>query len=284
MKNYLQLLYEIVQDGEMMPNRTGTDAISVFGKNLTFDLSKGFPLVTTKKIFFRGVIEELLWILRGETNIQSLVDKGVHIWDAWADADGNLGPIYGHQWRNFRGEDQILNLVDGLFKNPRSRRHIVSAWNPCDLPHEGFSPQRNVQLGKMALAPCHVMFQCYASRDADGAMVLSMQVVMRSVDSFLGMPFNIASYAAMLHILSYLCGARPGKLHMIYGDTHIYKNHLTQVHDQLARTPRDLPKLQFYPSSVFRGDVSDFIEKLRFEDFHLTEYDPYPALTGEISI
>jgi thymidylate synthase len=285
MKNYLQMLHEIVSEGERFPNRTGIDAISVFGKKLSFDLRKGFPLVTTKKVFFRGVIEELLWILRGETNIKSLNEKGVHIWDEWADRDGDLGPVYGKQWRNFSGVDQIEALVESLLTNPRSRRHVVSGWNPEFIPGDVLTPQENVSYGLMALAPCHMVFQCYIGKDEDGGRLLDMQVYMRSVDSFLGIPFNIAIYAALTHILAFVCRAKPGNLHMVLGDTHIYENHLPQIAEQLSRVPRKLPTLKFYPEAMFRSnDVGGFIENLSFEDFVLTEYDPYPALPGEVAV
>jgi len=284
MQNYLDLLSDILREGKMYGNRTRTRAVSVFGKRLSFNLQRGFPLVTTKKIFFRGVVEELLWILRGETNIKSLNEKGVHIWDEWADENGGLGPVYGHQWRNFGKIDQIVGLINGILNNPRSRRHVVSGWNPLYLPNEGISPQANVAVGNMALAPCHLLFQCYVRETIEGSCFLDIQVTMRSVDSFLGMPFNIASYAALTHILAFMCDARPGQLTMVFGDTHIYENHIPQVLTQIDRVPRALPSLKFEPACKFDGRISYFIESLSFQDFQLTGYDPYPAIAGDISV
>lgn len=272
MYEYLEILNDVLNNGDSSDNRTGIPTRSLFGTTLSVDLSEGFPLVTTKKVFFRGVIEELLWFLRGETNIKPLVDKDIHIWDAWADEAGNLGPVYGKQWRDFNGVDQIYELIKGLKENPNSRRHIVSAWNPAYLPNESISPKENAAMGRMALAPCHTMFQCKVTEDG----FLNMLVNMRSVDCFLGMPFNIASYAALGHILSCLCDLTPGLLMMVFGDTHIYENHLTQVQEQLTRVPYRLPKLEILPF--------ENLEDLTFEHFVLHNYKSHPALKGEIAV
>ena len=278
MRNYLELLDGILHHGDMNPNRTKTDAISVFGTRLAFDLREAYPLMTTKKVFFRGVIEELLWILRGETNIKSLVDKGVHIWDKWADKDGNLGPVYGAQWRDFNGVDQLEVLVRGMRNNPRSRRHIVSGWNPEFLPDESMSPQENVADGKMALAPCHLLLQTYITTDRADERFLHMQVYQRSCDAVLGAPFNIASYAALAHILAHVVGVEPGVLVMVFGDTHIYENHLDGIKEQLTHEPRPLPTLRFEPKEPFDGDICEFVKHLTFDDFILDGYDPYPSI------
>lgn len=272
MRTYLNLLHGIYCFGEKSDNRTGIKTRALFGTFLEYDLKEGFPLVTTKKMFLRGIIEELLWFLRGETNIKPLVDKGVHIWDEWADEDGNLGPVYGKMWRDFNGVDQIDTLIKGLKENPNSRRHIVSAWNPPHLPIESIHPKENAAMGRMALAPCHVMFQCKVHPDKR----LSMIVTMRSVDSFLGMPFNIASYAALVHILCALCDLKPGVLRMSFADTHIYENHIPQVRTQTRREPYSLPSLTIKPFT--------HLDELTFEHFELSGYESHPALKGDIAV
>lgn len=234
---YQRMLRAIQKDGVIRPNRTGTDTLGIFGYQLRHDLSKGFPLLTTKKVFFKGVVEELLWMLRGETNVRSLQAAGVHIWDEWADADGELGPIYGAQWRHFGaqwrgssapgddGPDQIKDVIDSIIKNPDSRRHIVSAWHPGVVPFQ-------------KLPPCHVMFQ-FDVRDGR----LSCHMYQRSADAFLGVPFNIASYALLTHLIAYRTELLPGDLIISYGDLHIYRNHFDAVEEQLSRRPRKLPGL-----------------------------------------
>jgi thymidylate synthase len=244
---------------------------------MRFDLSKGFPLMTTKKLHLKSVIYELLWFLKGDTNTKYLTKHGVKIWDAWADEDGDLGPVYGRQWRSWYlpiGEniDQISVLIEGLKKNPHSRRHIVSAWNPADLPDEKISPQANSAKGKMALAPCHCLFQFYV---ADGK--LSCQLYQRSCDTFLGVPFNIASYALLTIMIAHVCHLEPGDFIWTGGDVHLYVNHFEQVEEQLKRHPRKLPilKINREVKSIF-----DF----KYEDFELTGYNPHPSIKAKISV
>ena len=267
MKQYHDLLKEVLYHGTESEDRTGTGTVSLFSpKEMHFDLRHGFPLVTTKKVFWKGVVEELLWFLRGETNIKSLVDKGVHIWDEWADKDGNLGPVYGAQWRDWGGFDkktfgidQIANLIQGIKDDPFSRRHIISAWNVADLD-------------RMALAPCHCFFQVYVR---DGR--LSLKLYQRSADLFLGVPFNIASYALLTHLLAHQTGLKPGKFIHSFGDAHIYLNHMDQVQQQLRRHPMDLPKLHIYTQH-------DDISKYEFGDFILEGYDPWPAIKAPVAV
>ncbi|MGD9977988.1 MAG: thymidylate synthase [Bacteroidales bacterium] len=264
MVQYLELLDHILKNGVEKSDRTGTGTISVFGYQMRFDLEKGFPLLTTKKLHLKSIIYELLWFLNGETNIKSLNANGVTIWDEWADANGNLGPIYGYQWRSWpaaNGEhiDQIAQAVNSLTENPDSRRHLVCAWNVGDIDN-------------MALPPCHVLFQFYV---ANGK--LSCQLYQRSADVFLGVPFNIASYALLTMMMAQVCGLKPGEFIHTLGDTHIYRNHIEQVKLQLAREPRALPTMTVNP------DVKS-IFKFRFEDFTLEGYNPHPHIKGAIAV
>ena len=264
MKQYLDLLNHIMRDGTDKSDRTGTGTRSVFGHQMRFDLADGFPLVTTKKVHLKSIIYELLWFLRGDTNARYLQEHGVRIWNEWADPDGNLGHIYGYQWRSwpdYNGGfiDQISQAVDVIKHNPDSRRIIVSAWNVADIPN-------------MNLPPCHAFFQFYV---ADGR--LSLQLYQRSADCFLGVPFNIASYALLLQMMAQVCGLQPGEFIHTTGDTHIYRNHFDQVRLQLTREPRPLPKM------IINPDVKD-IFSFDYDDFRLEGYDPYPAIKGEVSV
>jgi len=264
MRQYHELLERILREGVRKNDRTGTGTLSVFGHQMRFDLSEGFPLVTTKKLHLRSIIHELLWFLAGDTNIAYLKENGVSIWDEWADADGNLGPVYGHQWRSWpdgRGGviDQIAQVVSDIRSNPDSRRLIVSAWNPADVP-------------SMALPPCHLLFQFYV---AEGR--LSCQLYQRSADSFLGVPFNIASYALLTHMVAQVTGLLPGDFVHTLGDAHLYSNHIEQAHLQLSRSPRPLPKL------VLNPDVKDLFA-FRFEDIAIEDYDPHPAIKAPVAV
>ena len=268
MKQYLDLLQYILDHGHQKGDRTGTGTISVFGYQMRFDLSEGFPLVTTKKVHLKSIIHELLWLLSGDTNIKYLHDNKVSIWDEWADPNGDLGPVYGAQWRNWNNEgiDQIAEVVKSIKENPNSRRHIVTAWNPSVLPDEhekNFAA--NVAAGKAALPPCHAFFQFYV---ADGK--LSCQLYQRSADVFLGVPFNIASYALLTMMMAQVCGLQPGDFVHTFGDVHIYNNLIEQVKTQLQRTPRPLPTMKINP------EVKD-IFGFKFDDFTLENYDPWPA-------
>ena len=261
MKQYLELLQDILDNGVDKGDRTGTGTRSVFGRQMRFDLSKGFPLLTTKKVYLKGIIYELLWFLKGDTNVHYLQEHNVHIWDEWADENGNLGPVYGSQWRNWNGEgvDQIKNLIETLKKNPNDRRMIVTAWNPSQVPN-------------MALPPCHMMFQFYVANNK-----LSCMLYQRSCDMFLGVPFNIASYALLTMMIAHVCGFELGEFIHTLGDTHIYNNHFEQVKEQLSRTPRDLPQM------LIKRKV-DSIDDFQFEDFELINYDPWPAIKGQVSV
>ena len=264
MKPYLDLMRHVLDHGAAKADRTGTGTRSVFGYQMRFDLAAGFPLLTTKKLHVKSIIHELLWFLRGETNIRYLKENGVRIWDEWADANGDLGPVYGHQWRHWKtpdgGEiDQIARLVEQLTKNPDSRRHIVTAWNPADID-------------RMALPPCHALFQFYV---AGGR--LSCQLYQRSADIFLGVPFNIASYALLTMMLAQVCGYTPGDFVHTLGDAHLYDNHLEQARLQLARAPRPLPTMRINP------DVKDLFA-FRFEDFSLEGYDPHPHIPAPVAV
>ena len=290
MQQYLDLCRHVLEHGEKREDRTGTGTISTFGYQMRFDLTKGFPLLTTKKVFYRGIFEELLWFLSGNTNIKPLVDKKVGIWNEWpydkyskspdfkgetleefiekirddqefADKYGGLGPVYGKQWRDFNGVDQISQLIDGIKNNPFSRRHLVVAYNPSEVKD-------------MALPPCHSLFQFYVS--ADGKK-LSCQLYQRSGDVFLGVPFNIASYSLLLAMVAQVCDLEPYEFVHTFGDVHIYLNHLDQINEQLSRTPRPLPKL------VLNKDVKNIFD-FKYEDIKIEDYDPYPAIKGAVSV
>ena len=277
MKQYLQLLEHILSTGANKGDRTGSGTKSVFGYQMRFNLADGFPLLTTKKIHLKSIIHELLWFLQGDTNLAYLHQHGVKIWDEWADENGDLGAIYGAQWRSWTAADgqvidQISQVIQQLKKTPNSRRMIVSAWNVADLPDESISPQENVKQGKMALAACHALFQFYV---ADGK--LSCQLYQRSCDTFLGVPFNIASYALLTQMIAQQCDLQLGDFVWTGGDVHLYLNHLEQAEQQLLREPKALPRLQILrkPDSIF-----DY----RYEDFGLVGYEPHPHIKAAISI
>ncbi|SHO66292.1 thymidylate synthase [Pseudoxanthobacter soli DSM 19599] len=264
MRQYHDLMRRILSEGALKSDRTGTGTLSVFGHQMRFDLSEGFPLVTTKRIHLRSVIHELLWFLKGDTNIAYLKENGVSIWDEWADENGDLGPVYGYQWRSWQTPDggvidQIADVVSEIRRNPDSRRLIVTAWNPADVP-------------KMALPPCHLMFQFYV---ADGR--LSCQLYQRSADTFLGVPFNIASYALLTHLVAKVTGLAPGDFVHTLGDAHLYVNHIDQTREQLSRAPRPLPRLEIAPH------VSD-LASIRFEDIEVVGYDPHPHIKAEVAV
>jgi len=268
MRQYLDLMRHVLEHGTEKSDRTGTGTRSVFGHQMRFDLATGFPLLTTKKLHLRSIIHELLWFLQGDTNTRYLKENGVSIWDDWADEEGNLGPVYGHQWRHWPnpsaanplGEiDQITQLIDGLKKNPDSRRHIVSAWNPADIP-------------QMKLPPCHALFQFYVADNK-----LSCQLYQRSADIFLGVPFNIASYALLTLMVAQVCQLQPGEFVWTGGDCHLYSNHLEQTRLQLTREPRPLPRMRLNPA------VQD-IFAFRFEDFTLEAYDPHPHIAAPVAV
>ena len=264
MKQYLDLLNRILTEGHKKTDRTGTGTISVFGNQMRFNLEDGFPLLTTKKLHLKSIIYELLWFLRGDTNVHWLQEHGVRIWNEWADENGDLGPVYGHQWRSwpdYNGGtiDQIQNVIDLIKHHPDSRRMVVSAWNPAEIE-------------QMALPPCHCLFQFYV---ADGR--LSLQLYQRSADSFLGVPFNIASYALLLMMMAQVTGLKPGDFVHTTGDTHLYLNHLEQAHLQLTRTPRKLPTMKINP------DVKNLFD-FKYEDFELVGYDPYDHIKATVSV
>jgi thymidylate synthase len=276
---YLDLLRDVVENGIDKPDRTGVGTRSVFGRQVRFDLADGFPLLTTKRVHLKSVIHELLWFLSGSTDNNALRAQGVTIWDEWALPSGDLGPIYGAQWRSWpcpdgRTIDQLSELLEAIRSRPDSRRLVVSAWNPADLPDEGRSPQDNVVAGRMALAPCHCLFQLYVA-----AGRLSCQLYQRSADLFLGVPFNIASYSLLIHLIAQQCDLRPGELVHSFGDLHLYRNHLNDdiVFAQLAREPRPLPRLHLVrrPASLF-----DY----RYEDIEVLDYDPHPAIRAPIAV
>ena len=274
MKQYLDLLQHIKEKGVKKEDRTGTGTISVFGYQMRFNLQEGFPLVTTKKLHLRSIIYELIWFINGETNIKYLKENGVTIWDEWADSNGNLGPIYGHQWRNWNsdGIDQLQDVIYSLKNNPSSRRMIVTAWNPNIIPDSSKSFSHNVKNGKAALPPCHAFFQFYVSDNK-----LSCQMYQRSADVFLGVPFNIASYALLTHMIAQVCEYDVGDFIHSFGDTHIYLNHLEQVDLQLTREPMKLPKLKLNP-------LIKKIEDFKYEDIEILDYNSHPSIKGKISV
>jgi thymidylate synthase len=264
MREYLELMRHVLDNGRRKNDRTGTGTLSVFGPQLRFDLTRGFPLLTTKRVHLKSIVHELLWFLRGETNVGYLKQQGVTIWDEWADERGELGPIYGYQWRSWpaadgRHIDQISQVLAELRSNPDSRRMVVSAWNVADLP-------------RMALMPCHALFQFYV---ADGR--LSCQLYQRSADLFLGVPFNIASYALLTLMIAQVCELQPGEFIHTFGDTHLYSNHLEQAREQLSREPRALPRMRLNPA------VKDLFA-FRYEDFELVGYDPHPAIKAPVAV
>jgi thymidylate synthase len=274
MKQYLDLVQHVMENGCQKGDRTGTGTKSVFGYQMRFDLNEGFPMVTTKKLHLKSIIYELLWFLKGDTNIKYLQENGVKIWDAWADANGDLGPVYGHQWRNWNSEeiDQITELITELKTNPNSRRMLVSAWNPSVLPDTKKSFDENVANNKAALPPCHAFFQFYVS---DGK--LSCQLYQRSADIFLGVPFNIASYALLTMMIAQVCELETGEFIHTFGDAHIYNNHFEQLELQLSREPKPLPKMILNPAIK---NIFDF----DFEDFTLEGYEPHALIKGSVAV
>ena len=274
MKQYLDLVKHVLENGNQKGDRTGTGTKSVFGYQMRFDLNEGFPMVTTKKLHLKSIIYELLWFLKGDTNIEYLQENGVKIWDAWADENGNLGPVYGHQWRNWNSEeiDQISDLIKELKSNPNSRRMLVSAWNPSVLPDNSKSFSENVDNNKAALPPCHAFFQFYVS---DGK--LSCQLYQRSADIFLGVPFNIASYALFTMMIAQVCDLGVGEFIHTFGDAHIYNNHFEQLELQVSREPKSLPKM------ILNPHIKDIFE-FTFEDFTLEGYDPHPLIKGSVAV
>jgi len=264
MEQYLELMRRVLDDGARKNDRTGTGTLSVFGHQLRFDLEDGFPLVTTKKVHLHSVVGELLWFIRGDSNVRWLQEHGITIWDEWADENGDLGPVYGHQWRSWsapdgRTIDQLQAVIDGIRDDPDSRRHVVSAWNVADLP-------------RMALAPCHALFQFYVAGDR-----LSCQLYQRSADVFLGVPFNIASYALLTHMVAQVTGLRPGDFVHTLGDAHLYLNHVDQAREQLGREPRALPALELDPACRS-------IDAFTFDSITVVGYDPHPAIRAPIAV
>ncbi len=274
MKQYHDLVKYVLENGNEKGDRTGTGTKSVFGYQMRFDLSEGFPMVTTKKLHLKSIIYELLWFLKGDTNINYLTENGVRIWNEWADENGNLGPVYGHQWRNWASEeiDQIKEVIQTLKNNPNSRRMLVSAWNPSVLPDTSKSFSENVANGKAALPPCHAFFQFYVADDK-----LSCQLYQRSADIFLGVPFNIASYALFTMMIAQVCGYLPGEFIHTFGDAHIYNNHLEQLELQMSRDIRPLPKM------IINPDVRNIFD-FKFEDFTLIDYNPHPHIKGVVAV
>lgn len=271
---YVNILNELLALENTSKDRTGVGTYRVFFRTLSHDLSQGFPLITLKKVFFRGVFEELMWMLKGETNSKILEEKGINIWKEWADASGDLGPIYGKIWRNWPGSvwrDQIRDLIDGLRDKPHSRRHVVSVWNIPDLPNELMSPQENISQGRMALAPCHYAFQMFVENGK-----LSCLMHMRSSDVFLGLPFNIAQYALLTHIIASQVDLVPGMLHITLGDTHLYANHVAQAQELVSREPYSLPKLSLTSRKNF--------EYYEFQDVLLANYKSHPAIVAPVAV
>ena len=269
MRAYLDLLRDVLHHGVSKDDRTGTGTISAFGRQMRFDLREGFPLVTTKKLHLKSIVHELLWFLQGDTNIAYLKEHGVSIWDEWANEEGDLGPVYGRQWRSWRAPDgrtidQIAWVLDEIRRNPDSRRLVVSAWNPADL-------------AQMALAPCHCLFQFYVVTDEDGVARLSCQLYQRSADLFLGVPFNIASYALLTHMVAHVTGLGVGDFVHSFGDVHLYSNHLDQVRLQLEREPRPLPRLKLDAGAKSLFDI-------RYENISIEGYDPWPAIRAPVAV
>ena len=274
MIQYHELIKHVLENGTVKKDRTGTGTKSVFGYQMRFDLSEGFPMVTTKKLHLKSIVYELLWFLKGDTNIKYLQENGVRIWNEWADENGDLGPVYGYQWRNWNGDeiDQISEIIETLKNNPDSRRMLVSAWNPSVLPDTGKSFSDNVANGKAALPPCHAFFQFYV---ADGK--LSCQLYQRSADIFLGVPFNIASYALFTMMMAQACGLEAGDFVHTFGDAHIYNNHQEQIELQLSREPKPLPKM------ILNPDIKNIFD-FTFDDFTLVDYEHHPHIKGTVAI
>lgn len=283
MKQYLDLVQHVLENGNQKGDRTGTGTKSVFGYQMRFDLAEGFPMVTTKKLHLKSIIHELLWFLKGDTNIKYLQENGVRIWDAWADENGNLGPVYGHQWRNWNSEeiDQIADLIQELKTNPNSRRMLVSAWNPSVLPDTSKSFSENVANNKAALPPCHAFFQFYVSSPdlskGEEKGKLSCQLYQRSADIFLGVPFNIASYALFTMMIAQVCDLEVGEFIHTFGDAHIYNNHMEQLELQLSRKPKALPKMILNPA------IKDIFE-FTYNDFKLEGYEPHESIKGSVAV
>ena len=274
MRQYLNLVKHVLENGEFKEDRTGTGTKSIFGYQMRFNLAEGFPMVTTKKLHLKSIIYELLWFLKGDTNIKYLKDNGVNIWNAWADSKGDLGPVYGYQWRNWNndGIDQISNLIKNLNDNPSSRRHLISAWNPSVLPDTSKSFETNIANGKAALPPCHAFFQFHIINGK-----LSCQLYQRSADIFLGVPFNIASYSLLTLMIAQVCKLKPGDFIHTFGDAHIYSNHFEQMKLQLTRKPRKLPTIKINNKIK---NIFDF----KFEDFILENYKPHPHIKGKVAV
>ena len=274
MRQYLNLVKHVLENGEFKEDRTGTGTKSIFGYQMRFNLAEGFPMVTTKKLHLKSIIHELLWFLKGDTHIKYLKDNGVNIWNAWADSKGDLGPVYGYQWRNWNndGIDQISNLIKNLNDNPSSRRHLISAWNPSVLPDTSKSFETNIANGKAALPPCHAFFQFHIINGK-----LSCQLYQRSADIFLGVPFNIASYSLLTLMIAQVCKLKPGDFIHTFGDAHIYSNHFEQMKLQLTRKPRKLPTIKI--NNKIRN-IFDF----KFEDFILENYNPHPHIKGKVAV
>lgn len=274
MKQYLDLVKYVLENGNEKGDRTGTGTKSVFGYQMRFNLAKGFPMITTKKLHLKSIVYELLWFLKGDTNISYLTANGVRIWNEWADENGNLGPVYGYQWRNWNGDeiDQIKLIIQALKTDPNSRRMLVSAWNPSVLPDTSLSFSQNVANGKAALPPCHAFFQFYVHEGK-----LSCQLYQRSADIFLGVPFNIASYSLLTLMMAQVCDLEPGDFIHTFGDAHIYSNHFEQMKLQLTREPRELPTIKIN-SKV--KNIFDF----KFEDFKLINYNPHPHIKGKVAV
>lgn len=294
MQQYRALVQEIVGRGKVRSDRTGVGTVGIFGHQMRFNLAEGFPLVTLKRTFFKGVVAELLWFLRGDTNIKWLNEQGVHIWDEWADENGNLGPVYGAMWREWPAVtentdpessqtwdvshiDQIYELVDGLRRNPFSRRHIVSGWNPALLPDERSSHAVNVMCGRQALPPCHTMFQMHVE-EVHGVKHLSCQLYQRSADVFLGVPFNIASYALLTHLIAHHLGYEVGEFIWTGGDCHLYLNHLGQVQEMLAREPRALPSL------AISHPAGTPLDQVEISNISINNYNPHPAISAPVAV
>ncbi|MAZ54763.1 MAG: thymidylate synthase [Flavobacteriales bacterium] len=274
MKQYLDLVKYVLENGNEKGDRTGTGTKSVFGYQMRFNLAKGFPMITTKKLHLKSIVYELLWFLKGDTNISYLTENGVRIWNEWADENGNLGPVYGYQWRNWNGDeiDQIKLIIQALKTDPNSRRMLVSAWNPSVLPDTSLSFSQNVAKGKAALPPCHAFFQFYVHGGK-----LSCQLYQRSADIFLGVPFNIASYSLLTLMIAQVCDLEPGDFIHTFGDAHIYSNHFEQMKLQLTREPRKLPTIKINNKVK---NIFDF----KFEDFKLINYNPHPHIKGKVAV